>query len=261
VRLLGKVAIVSGGGTGIGAATARRFAAEGAGVVVMGRRAEVLEPVARDVGGVAVAGDAAVAADARTAVEAAVERFGALDIVVACAGGAGTGAVGDTDDAGWAQSLLSNLTSAFVLTREALPRLLERRGSIVIVASLAGHFAGPANAGYTATKHGLLGLARSLARDYGPRGVRSNVVSPGWVRTPMADQEMDSLADRAGVTREEAYALATAEVPLRRPATPEEIAAICLFLASDDASMVNGAVIMADGGAHVVDVPTLPFDR
>jgi meso-butanediol dehydrogenase/(S,S)-butanediol dehydrogenase/diacetyl reductase len=261
VRFEGKVALVSGGGSGIGAATARRLAAEGARVVVMGRRGELLEPVAREVGGLAVPGDAAVTADARGAVEAAVDRFGGLDVVVAAAGGRGTAAAAETGDAAWAESVRSNLTSAFVLTREALAPLLERRGSIVIVASLAAHAAGPENVGYVATKHGLIGLARSLARDYGPRGVRTNVVSPGWVRTPMADEEMDDLAARTGITRNEAYALATADVPLRRPATPEEIASICTFLASDDASIVNGAVIVADGGAHAVDVPTLAFGR
>jgi NAD(P)-dependent dehydrogenase (short-subunit alcohol dehydrogenase family) len=259
VRLQGKAAIISGGGTGIGAATARRFAAEGAGVVVLGRRPEPVEAVARQIGGVAVAGDAADPEHAGRAVRTAVERFGGVDVVVAGAGGRGTPAVLETGDEVWADSFRSNVTTAFVLTREALPSLIDRRGAIVIVASLAGHAAGPENAGYTAAKHGLIGLARSLARDYGPRGVRTNVVSPGWVRTPMADEEMDELASRRGVTREEAYVLATADVPLRRPATAEEIASVCLFLASDESSIVNGAVIRADGGAHVVDVPTLAF--
>ena len=261
MRLKGKVAIITGGGTGIGAAVARRFAAEGARVVVMGRRRELLEPIAEEIGGLAVGGDAAVAEEARRAVDAAVERFGGLDIAVANAGGHGIGSTLQTDDAEWAQSLHSNLTTAFVLAREALPHLIERKGSIVIVSSIAGHFAGPGVAGYTTTKHALIGLARSIARDYGPRGVRANVVSPGWVRTPMADEQMDVIRQRSGLSLDEAYTLVTSEVPLRRPATPEEIASICLFLASDESSIMTGAVLIADGGAHVVDLPTLAFER
>jgi NAD(P)-dependent dehydrogenase (short-subunit alcohol dehydrogenase family) len=259
-RLAGRVALVSGGGSGIGASTAKRFVAEGAYVVIMGRTAGPLEAVAARTGAVAVAGDAAAPGDARRAVRTAVERFGGLDVVVAAAGGEGSGAADRTDDGTWARSLESNVTSAFVLCREALPQLIERRGAIVIVASLAAHAAGPSNVGYTTGKHALIGLARSLARDYGPAGVRTNVVSPGWVRTPMADREMDALRRTSGGTREEAYLAATSRVPLRRPATPEEIAAICLFLASDEASIVSGAIVPADGGASVVDVPTLAFE-
>jgi meso-butanediol dehydrogenase / (S,S)-butanediol dehydrogenase / diacetyl reductase len=261
VRLEGKVAIVTGGGTGIGAAVARRFAQEGARVGVMGRRRDVLDQVAGEIGGVAIDGDAGVTVDVRRAIDSVVEGYGGLDIALASAGGHGTGSVLDTDDASWAESVHSNLTTAFVLVREALPHVIERHGSIVLISSLAGHFAGPEVAGYTATKHGLIGLARSVARDYGRQGVRANVVSPGWVRTPMADEEMDSLAERLGLSREEAYATVTSEVPLRRPATPDEIASICLFLASDESAVMNGAVLMADGGAHIVDLPTLAFDR
>jgi meso-butanediol dehydrogenase / (S,S)-butanediol dehydrogenase / diacetyl reductase len=262
-RLAGRVALISGGGSGIGAATAERFVAEGAQVVIMGRTPAPLEIVAARTGAIGVAGDAADAAASRRAVDTAVERFGGLDIVVTAAGGEGSGATGETDDEAWARSLESNVTSAFVLCRAALPPLTEgrRAGAIVIVASLASLAAGPSNVGYTTGKHALIGLARSLARDYGPAGVRTNVVAPGWVRTGMADREMDALRRRRGGTRDQAYLAVTAQVPLRRPATAEEIAAICLFLASDDASIVNGAVIPADGGASVVDVPTLAFDE
>jgi meso-butanediol dehydrogenase/(S,S)-butanediol dehydrogenase/diacetyl reductase len=260
VRLEGKVAIISGGGSGIGAATAARFAEEGARVVILGRTSGRLEAVAERTHAVPVAGDAAVTADARRAVHTAVDRFGGLDVVVAAAGGQGSGAADRTDDDTWARSLESNVTSAFVLCREALPHLVERRGAIVIMASLAAHAAGPSNVGYVTGKTALIGLARSLARDYGPAGVRTNVVSPGWVRTPMADREMDALRRTRGGTREEAYLAATSRVPLRRPATPQEVASICLFLASDEASIVNGAIIPADGGASVVDVPTLAFE-
>jgi NAD(P)-dependent dehydrogenase (short-subunit alcohol dehydrogenase family) len=213
-------------------------------------------------GGLAVEGDAASDADAERAVRAAVETFGGLDVLIAGAGGKGTADVLSTGPADMEASLGSNLMTAFVLARRALPSLMERRGSVVIVASLAAHAAAPDNAGYTASKHALVGLARSMARDYGPAGVRTNVVSPGWVRTEMADAEMDRLVTTGRApAREDAYRLATSDVPLRRPADPDEIASICLFLACADSSYVNGAVIMADGGASVVDLPTLAFGR
>lgn len=260
-RLDGKVALVSGGGTGIGAAVAARFRDEGAAVVVTGRRPGPLEDVAAATGASIAVGDSARTEDAAAAVAAAVGRYGGLDILVANAGGHGLAAALETDDDAWAEAVHSNLSTAFVLAREALPQLIERKGSIVIVSSLAGVFAGPNVLGYTTTKHALVGLTRSLARDYGPQGVRVNVVCPGWVTTAMADEQMDALVDRDGITRAEAYALVTSEVPLRRPAEPSEIASIVSFLASDDASIVTGAVILADGGAHIVDLPTLAFER
>ena len=142
-----------------------------------------------------------------------------------------------------------------------LPLLLERgSGSIVLVSSVSGLVSSTDSVAYVTSKTALLGLMRSLAVDYGPRGVRTNAVCPGWVVTPMGDESMDELAVARGISREAAYLLATAHVPLRRPATAEEIAACCLFLASDDASIVNGATLVADGGQTVVDVASLAFD-
>jgi meso-butanediol dehydrogenase / (S,S)-butanediol dehydrogenase / diacetyl reductase len=261
MSLSGKVALITGGGTGIGAACARRFSSEGARVVVVGRRRERIEEIAVEIGGLAIAADASQAREMQAVVATAQERFGRLDILIANAGGHGLGAALETDDTAWALARTANLDTAFVSARESLPALLQRRGSIVLVASIAALAAGPEVCGYTTCKHALIGLTRSLARDYGPQGVRVNAVCPGWVRTPMADEEMLPLMNTRGLTLDEAYSAVTADVPLRRPASAAEIAAVCRFLASDDASIVTGAVIVADGGASIVDVPTLAFQR
>jgi meso-butanediol dehydrogenase / (S,S)-butanediol dehydrogenase / diacetyl reductase len=256
----GRVALVSGGGTGIGAAVARRLAAAGAHVAVMGRRREPVEAVGAEIGGLAWVGDSAEPADAERSVAAVIGAYGGLDVVVANAGGDGSAAVLDVDDEMWEAALRSNLTSSFVLARAALPALLERSGSIVIVSSVAGLFAIPDDAGYTTSKHALVGLTRSLARDYGPRGVRVNAVCPAWTRTPAADASMDRLGERRSVDREGAYALSTAHVPLRRPVTADEVAAACVFLASPEASAITGAVLPVDGGSSAVDLSTAAFD-
>ena len=261
MRLDGKVAIVSGGGTGIGAATARLFAHEGARVVVTGRRPGPIGAVAEEIGGVAVAGDAADPAHARASVEAAERSFGGLDILVANAGTGFGGTAAEADDETWERTLAVNLSGPLRLVRAGLPSLLRRgAGSIVLMSSVSALVGATGSAAYTASKAALLGLTRSLAVDYGPRRIRTNALCPGWVETPMADDDMDELASARGVSRAEAYLIATGRVPLGRPATVEEIAACCLFLASDESSIVNGAILVADGGATAVDVGSLAFD-
>jgi NAD(P)-dependent dehydrogenase (short-subunit alcohol dehydrogenase family) len=261
MRLRGKVAVVSGGGTGIGAATARRFAAEGAKVVVTGRRREPLEAVADEIGGRAVHGDTANQEHVAEVVETARKAFGGLDVVVANAGLGFGGAVIDVTDDQWDRTLEVNITGAFRLVRAALPLLLERGGgSIVLVSSVSGLVSGTEGAAYQTSKAALLGLARSLAVDYGPKGVRANALCPGWVVTPMGDASMDTLAAEREISRDEAYRLTTEHVPLRRPATAEEIAACCLFLAADESSIVTGTTLVADGGSTAVDLSELVFE-
>lgn len=254
-------AIVTGAGTGIGEAVCERLAAEGVHVVLIGRRAVVLEAAAARVGGTAVVGDASDPGVAARAVFACFEAGGGVDIVVANAASGGGGAIADVTDEQWARSFQANVTTAFVVIRAAIPSLRERRGAIVVVSSIAGLVAGPAVGPYVAAKHALVGLTRSLARDEGPM-VRANVVCPGWVRTAIGDGEMDRLAELHGLaSREAAYELATVDTPLRRPAEPEEVANLVWFLASSQASAITGTVIPIDGGATAVDVPTLSFTR
>ena len=254
MRLANKVAVISGGGTGIGAATARRFADEGAKVVVTGRRAEPIEAVSEATGGLAVQGDAADPDHAEEAVAAAVRSFGGLDIVVANAGIGLGGAAADVSDDAWRSTLDVNLTGAFFLARAALPELVRRGGgSIVLVSSVSAFVSAPESAAYETSKAGMIGLARSLALDYGRHGIRANALCPGWVRTPMGDESMDDLAASKGISRDEAYALSQRLLPLGRAAEPEEMAACCLFLASDESSYVTGIALIADGGTMAVD--------
>jgi meso-butanediol dehydrogenase / (S,S)-butanediol dehydrogenase / diacetyl reductase len=260
VRLAGKVALVTGGGTGIGAAVARLFAAEGARVVLLGRRLEPIEGIADEIGGAAVAGDAADARDVRRAVSAAIQRFEGLDVLVAAAGSLEFGEVLDVDEESWEADLRSNLTTAVVSARAALPALIERGGgSIVFISSVGGLVGTPKLVTYTTSKTALIGLTRSLAVDYGPSGVRVNAVAPGVIRSAMSDSVMDKLARSRGISIEEAYEQFTSVIPLRRPAELSEIASVCLFLASSDASFVTGAVIVADGGHTVINVGAHAF--
>jgi meso-butanediol dehydrogenase / (S,S)-butanediol dehydrogenase / diacetyl reductase len=253
-------ALITGGGSGIGAATARRLAAAGYSVCVTGRQRGPLEEIAAEVGGLAVVADTGDARASERAVEAAVERFGGLAVLVCSAGTGASGAVSEQTPERWSRVIETNLTGAFLACRAALPELVESRGAVVTVASLAGLRAGPESAAYGASKAGLIMLTQSIALDYGPRGVRANCVCPGWIRTPMADAEMDELAERTGGDREAAYELANRLVPSRRPGTPEEAAEAIAWLASPASSYVNGAVLPVDGGSAIVDVASAAFE-
>lgn len=260
MRFAGKTALVTGGGTGIGAAVARRICSEGGNVALVGRRVELLRTVADEIGAHVFSADAADGAAMKAAVTAVAERFGSIDILIANAGGHGVGPTISMPDETWDLSVRLNLNTAFVSARECLPHLIERKGNIVVLASIAGLFAGPDAAGYVTTKHACIGLAKSLARDYGRFGVRTNTVCPGWVTTAMADEQMQFLVEKNGLKNiQEAYALVTKDVPLGQPARAEDVSNAVCFLASGEASMINGAILTVDGGAGTVDLPTLAF--
>jgi meso-butanediol dehydrogenase/(S,S)-butanediol dehydrogenase/diacetyl reductase len=250
---------VTGGGSGIGAATARALSADGWSVVLAGRRAERVERVAGEVGGVAVVADVSRPTDAARAVEAALGHAGRLDALILSHGAGAGGAVLDQTLERFTHVVQTNLTGAFLLCQSALPALLAAGGAIVTVASLAGLRADPGSVAYCSSKAGLIMLTKCVAVDYGPRGVRANCVCPGWIETEMADAAMDELAGAHGVTRSDAYALAVEDVPARRPGRAAEAAAAIAFLASPAASYINGSVLTVDGGAAVVDAGTLAF--
>lgn len=265
MTLKNKVAIVTGGGTGLGAAITKRLRSEGALVAIMGRRQTPLDELANSCGALPIAADMSNTEQVKGAISKVIADYGKIDIVIANAGGHGFANAIDTDDLAWQQSLNANLTTAFITARETMPFLIKQKGVMVIISSLAGLFAGPNVTGYTVGKHALLGLTKSLARDYGRYGVRVNSISPGWVRTPMADAEMNEFIARLDANPpkniEEAYLRVTQNVPLQRAAAPYEIAAIVNFLVSTESSYITGTNIIADGGAHIVDLPTIAFDQ
>lgn len=257
---MSNVVVITGGGTGIGAACARLMTAAGNRVFIIGRRAGPLRASAEASGAIPLTGDAASAADWQERLLPEIRRqAGGIDVLICSAGGMGVGSAGDMSDDAWRSAIDSNLTSAFASVRAALPSLIASKGCVLFVASIASLAAGPEACGYVTAKHALIGLMRSITRDYGPLGVRANAVCPGWVTTPMADEEMQPLMAAHGLSLDEAYRQVCRDVPLRRPATPLEIAQACQYLCSAQAAIISGAVLTADGGASAVDVPTLAF--
>lgn len=256
----GPVLIVTGGGTGIGAAVARSAARSGWQVAACGRREAPLALVAREPGVEAIVTDAADPAGVDMLVRTVLDRHGRIDGVVANAGVLREGAVADTSDDDWAETLRVNLTGPFLLARATLPHLAAAGGALVGVSSIAGLQPPMAAAAYATSKAGLAMLVRSIARDYGGQGVRANVVCPGWVRTEMADAEMSEFGSTIGAGVEAAYAEVTTLVPQRRPGRAEEVAAAVLWLLGPESSYVNGAVLTVDGGTTTVDAGTVPLD-
>jgi meso-butanediol dehydrogenase/(S,S)-butanediol dehydrogenase/diacetyl reductase len=261
-RLEGQVALITGAESGMGAATARRFAAEGARLVLVGLRPAPLQQVADELDAVAAPGDAADASVVDAAVGEAIRHFGRLDVLTTCAGQATFGdgdALADVTDARWEQGMRANLHTAVVSARAALPSLMVNGGSIVVVASIGAISSGPNSAVYTTAKTGLIGLVRAIAVDYGRHGVRANAVCPGPTRSPMSDGIVGEYAADRGISRDAAYAELGAHVPLPGPCEPEEIAAACLFLASPDAAGITGVTLPVDHGQSALSQAAIPF--
>jgi NAD(P)-dependent dehydrogenase (short-subunit alcohol dehydrogenase family) len=250
MRLEGKVAVITGAGSGMGRAMANLFAAEGAKVVAGEWNQTTLDEVVAEVtaaGGeiVGVQGNIAERAQAEAIVDAAVASFGRIDILVNNAGVMDQNEpVGDVDDATWERVLGVNLTGTMNLTRKAVGLMAEQgSGSIVNIASVAAITGSVAGVSYTVSKHGILGLTRNTAWLYAQKGVRCNAILPGAVETNIA-QSMDTSKVSAWAT--ERLNLSYGMIPGQLG--PQDIAKLALFLASDDAVHINGAAITADAG-------------
>ena len=248
-RLTGRVALITGGAGAIGAATARRLSIEGAVVVIADRDGTRAESVAADLrrsGARALGIEVDVASEPSVIamVEGATTAFGRIDVLFCCAGLLVTGTAMDTSIVDWERSLAVNLTGPFLASKHVLPLMIaERRGSIVHMSSSAGLVGETGIAAYCAAKGGVIMLARQMALDVARSGVRVNVVCPGWIDTPFNDPAIEAAGGRAALDP-----FVDAMVPMGRQGSPEEVADVVAFLASDDSRLMTGAVVTIDGG-------------
>jgi len=242
-KLDGKVALITGGNSGIGLATAKLFVAEGAKVVITGRNTETLQTSARELGDgvLAVQADATDPSSSEKAVAAAIEAFGRLDVVFANAGISAKTYLGQTELATFKEVLDINVTGVFFLIQAAAPHLSDG-ASIILNSSVLATAGSPGYAAYAASKGAVKSMARVLAAELSPRAIRVNTISPGATRTPIWGQPTQE-----GFAQLETRL--TRSIPLNRLGEPDEIAKTALFLASDDSSFIQGADISVDGGA------------
>lgn len=252
-RLQGKVAFVTGGGSGIGAATAMRFAQEGATVVICGRRKEPLDGVVAEIksaGGMAEAVQADVSNEAQlvAAIEGAASRHGRLDILVNNAMAYTWGALEATSTADWHANFSTSVDGTFWGTRTAMKLMKGRGGSIVNVSSICGTLGTAWMAGYSAAKAAIINFSRAAAAEGAAAGIRVNVVIPAVVETPATAGMLADENSRKGTEK---------LIPMGRVGQPAELANAILFLASDEASYVTGAALPVDGGRSAVLVTAL----
>lgn len=234
-RLAGKVAIVTGGADGIGAATAARLAGECAKVMI----ADVKEPASLSERMRYTKTDVSSESEVAALIQATLDGFGRIDILVNNAGIGSFGATPDLSLAEWEKVFAVNSTAIFLCCRAAIPHMREKGASIINIASISGRFGDYSMAAYNASKGAVVNYTRSLALECAEHGIRANAVCPGLIETSLIGP---SLSTPAGT---EAW---LSPIPLGRPGQPEEIAAVVAFLASDDASYMTGSIVTADGG-------------
>lgn len=248
-RLSGKVAFITGGGTGIGRACAAEFAREGAQVVVSGRRNEPLRTVVREIeaaGGqaLAIASDVTKRDSIESALAGTIEYFGRLDVVVNNAGAVVVADADHTSDEDWRRVIDVNLTGAFMVSRAALPLLRGAGGgSIVNIGSALGLVARKQRAAYCASKFGMTGLTKAMAIDHAHEKIRVNCICPTIVETELGMQSIAMLPDPDAERRRR-----SSEIPLGRMGKPEDVAYMAVYLASDESGWVTGAALPIDGG-------------
>jgi len=258
MKLQGKVALITGGGTGIGAAIAKRFVQEGAKVCITGRRKEKLEEVASGLPSdriVICQGDVSKEGDVKRMVQCTLDFGGRIDVLVNNAGVSASGAITEITLEDWHHILDINLTGPFLTMKEVIPHMIKNGGgSIINIASVGGLRCLPAHPAYCTSKAGLIMLTQQVALDYGKYGIRCNVVCPGGVITEMTEKDFGQVADLLKMDKKEFFKFIASGLPLRRFADPSEMEGVCVFLASDDSSFATGSVILVDGGTAIVDV-------
>jgi 3-oxoacyl-[acyl-carrier protein] reductase len=252
-RFEGKVAIVTGGAQGIGAAIATRLASEGAAVAVADltaeRGAETVESIVKDGGrAVAYGADVSKTADVQTLVAAVVAEFGRVDILVNNAGITRDNLLFKMTDEDWDAVINVNLRSAFLMSREVQKHFVAQKYGKIVSLSSRSALGNRGQANYAASKAGVMGLTATLAIELGPFGVNVNAVAPGYIATAMTD----ATARRIGLDPEQLKTAAANDTPVRRVGYPEDIAAAVAFLCSDEASYITGQTLYVDGGATLV---------
>ena len=259
MKLNDKVALITGAGTGLGTAIAKRFVADGAMICITGRRQEKLDEVAQSLPEKAVvtcAGDVSKFEDAKRMVETALGFTGKLDVLVnnAAIDPGGTTVV-DIDPELWHSVLETNLTGPLYLMKASIPYMIKGGGgSIINIASLGGLRCLPGMPAYCSSKAGLIMLTQQVALDFGPAKIRCNAVCPGGTRTAMLEKSLGPLTEVLGTDLEGVFTCISSMVPLRRTGNPTEITGICSYLASDDSEFMTGSTLLIDGGAAIVDV-------
>jgi NAD(P)-dependent dehydrogenase (short-subunit alcohol dehydrogenase family) len=259
-RLRGKVAIITGAGSGIGAAIAKRFAAEGAKIVICGRRKEKLEETAAacpEGSALPFPADVRKIEDTLAVADAAVKFGGKIDILVNDAGIGHHGGVADAVVDEWMDDIATNLFGPFYMMRAVIPHMITAGGgSIVSISSLAGIRRVPSASSYSTSKEGLIGLAQSVAMDYGKNNIRSNVICPGLTHTEFVDRMAENMSQSQGISKTAALENMMRFSPIHRPVPTDEIAQAAVFFASDESTAITGAVLSADSGTAIVDAST-----
>lgn len=247
---MSKHAFITGGGTGIGLATARLLAADGARLTLVGRNgARAQEAASEFEHAHGVSCDVADEASVNAALQAARDRYGAVDILINNAGITPSAPLHNTDLALWNEVLAINLTGAFLCSRAALADMYANQwGRIVNVASIAGLQGGMYISAYCASKHGMIGMTRALAKECAKRGVTVNAICPGYVETDIVARAAENIASKTKLNEEEARAMLYAGNPQGRLIKPEEVASSIMWLCSDGAAATNGAAIPMSGG-------------
>jgi 3-hydroxybutyrate dehydrogenase len=257
MKLENKIALITGGGRGIGRAIALSFADAGAQIVIAARTVSQVESVSHEIMNQFHSRTLAVTCDVSNvkSVEAmfaeAAEFFGrGPDILVNNAGIAESAPISKTDDELWDRHLAINLSGSFYCTRAALPQMAERGwGRIINIASIAGKTGAPYIAAYSASKHGLLGLTRSTALEMAAKGITANAICPGYVDTEMTTRGVENITRKTGRSADEAMEAIRKMSPQNRLVTSEEVAALALLLASEEGGAINGQAINVDGGS------------